>query len=129
MRLTLRAQVAAVTLLLVLGALLATGYSVQDQLRQSLIQEVELRGLTTSRHLAGLAGDFLLNNERLALANIAQGGREGDDVLYVRIVDGKGLLRASSPSATLEVPFYPPSELQPLADKDQAIQRYYNGRQ
>jgi hypothetical protein len=129
MRLTLRAQVAAVTLLLVLGALLATGYSVQDQLRQSLIQEVELRGLTTARHVAGLAGDFLLNKEGLPLANIAQGAREGDDVLYVRIVDSQGLLRSSSPSAPLEVPFYPPSELQPLTDKDQSIQRYYNGRQ
>ena len=65
MRLTLRAQMAAVTLLLVLGALLATGYCVQEQLRAALIHEVELRGLTTARHLAGSSADFLMSALRL----------------------------------------------------------------
>lgn len=129
MRLSLRTQVAAVTLLLVLGALLATAYSVQGELRQSLIGEVELRGLTNARHLASLAGDYLLSDDHLALANLAQGGREGDDVAYVRIVDSKGLLRASSPRATLEVPFYPPGELQALSTQDRLVQRYDDGRQ
>ena len=129
MRLSLRTQVAAVTLLLVLGALLATAYSVQGELRQSLIQEVELRGLTNARHLASLAGDYLLSDDHLALANLAQGGREGDDVAYVRIVDSRGLLRASSPGATLDVPFYPPGELQALSTQDRLVQRYDDGRQ
>ena len=129
MRLTLRSQVAVVTLLLVLGALLATAYSVQGELRQSLTKEVELRGLTNARHLASLAGDYLLSDDHLALANLAQGGHEGDDVAYVRIVDSRGVLRASSPSATLEVPFYPPAELQPLTTQDRLVQRYDDGRQ
>ena len=129
MRLTLRAQMAAVTLLLVLGALVATGYCVQEQLRAALIQEVELRGLTTARHLAGSSADFLMSADKLALANLARAAREGDDVLYARIVDARGQLRASSPSTTLEVPFYPPSDIQPLGDQGQSVQRYYNGQQ
>lgn len=129
MRLTLRAQLAAVSLVLVLFTLLATGLSVQQQLRESLTQEVQLRGLTVARHLAGVSGDFLLGGDRLALANIAQGAREIEDVVYVRIVDGRSLVRASSPAASLEVPFYPPNEIQPLGDQAQSLQRYYNGRQ
>jgi hypothetical protein len=129
MRLTLRAQMAAVTLLLVFGALLATGYSVQEQLRAALIHEVELRGMTTARHLASSSADFLMSADKLAMANLARAAREGDDVLYARIVDARGQLRASSPSTTLEVPFYPPSDIQPLGDQAQSVQRYYNGQQ
>jgi hypothetical protein len=129
MRLTLRAQMAAVTLLLVLGALLATGYSVQEQLRSALVQEVELRGLTTARHLAGSSADFLMSSDKLALANLARAARDGDDVLYARIVDARGQLRASFPTAALEVPFDPPSDIQPLGDQELSVQRYYNGRQ
>ena len=103
--------------------------SVQQQLRSSLTQEVQLRGLTIARHLAGVGGDFLLGGEKLEMANICRGARENEDVLYVRIVDSHGVLRASSPASALEVPFYPPNEIQPLGDQDKSVQRFYNGRQ
>jgi hypothetical protein len=130
MRLTLRAQLALAAVVVVLLTMLATGISIQQQLRESLTEEVQLRGVTVARHLSGVAGDFLLGNEKLALANIAQGAREIDDVVYVRIVDAKNVLRAAAPAQTLEVPFFPPNELQILADgAPQLLQRYYNGRQ
>lgn len=130
MRLTLRAQLALAAVVLVLLTLTATGLSIQQQLRESLTEEVQLRGLTVARHLSGVAGDFLLNNDRLALANIAQGAREIEDVEYVRIVDGRGVLRAAAPAQALEVPFYPAHELRVLdAGMPQLVQRYYNGRQ
>lgn len=130
MRLTLRAQLAMAAALVVLLTLLATGFAIQLQLRESLTEEVQLRGLTVARHVAGVGGDFLLGNEKLALANIAQGAREIEDVVYVRIVDGRGVLRAAAPAQALEVPFYPPNELAVMADsQERLIQRYYNGRQ
>jgi hypothetical protein len=130
MRMTLRVQLALAAVIVVLTTLIATGFSVQQQLRESLTEEVQLRGLTVARHLAGVAGDFLLGSEKLALANIAQGAREIEDVVYVRIVDGRGVLRAAAPKQALEVPFYPPNELQVLGGSaSQLVQRYYNGRQ
>ncbi len=130
MRLTLRAQLALAAVFVVLLTVLATGLAVQQQLRESLTEEVQLRGLTVARHLSGVAGDFLLGAEKLALANISQGAREIEDVVYVRIVDARGVLRAAAPAQTLELPFYPPNELQLLAaDQPLLIQRYYNGRQ
>jgi hypothetical protein len=130
MRMTLRVQLALAAVIVVLTTLIATGFSVQQQLRESLTEEVQLRGLTVARHLAGVAGDFLLGSEKLALANIAQGAREIEDVVYVRIVDGRGVLRAAAPNQALEVPFYPPNELQVLGGSaSQLVQRYYNGRQ
>jgi HAMP domain-containing protein len=127
--LTLRAQIAAVFLCLVFFTVLAAAFSIQEQLRASLTQEVQLRGLTVARQLAGLSGDFLLNSEKLNLANICQGARENEDVLYVRVVDAHGILRASSPSTALEVPFYPPNDLQPLGTRDSSVQRFYDGHQ
>jgi HAMP domain-containing protein len=129
MRLSLRAQLALAAVVVALVTLLVTGLSIQQQFRESLTEEVQLRGLTVARHLSGVAGDFLLGDEKLALANIAQGAREIEDVVYVRIVDGRGVLRAAAPAQALEVPFYPPNELTLLGpDESSKVQRYYNGR-
>lgn len=130
MRLTLRAQLALAAVIVVLLTLVAAGLSVQQQLRESLTEEVQLRGRTVAKHVAGVAGDFLLSSDRLALANIAQGAREIEDVVYVRIVDARGVLRAAAPAEPLEIPFYPPNDLRILAASDDTLtQRFYNGRQ
>ncbi|HTB34559.1 MAG TPA: HD domain-containing phosphohydrolase, partial [bacterium] len=76
------------------------------------------------------SADFLMSADKLALANLARAARDGDDVLYARIVDARGQLRASTPTAVLEVPYDPPSDIQPLGgDQAVSVQRYYNGRQ
>jgi HAMP domain-containing protein len=129
MRLTLRAQLALVSLALVLFTLLSVGVVVQRQLRASLTDEVRQRGLAIARHLSGISGDFLLSGDRLALANFTRGARENADVVYVKIVDSKGLIRAGSPASGVEGQFFPPTGLDGLGESDQNIQRYYNGRQ
>ncbi len=129
MRLTLRAQLALATIGLVLFSLLSVGMLVQTQLRHELIEAVQLRGVTIAKHLAGISGDFLLSGDKLALANFTQGSRENNDVIYVKIIDAKGLVRAASPSSGVEGLYFPPEGLSSLGKQDQLLQRYYNGRQ
>jgi methyl-accepting chemotaxis protein len=129
MRLTLRAQLALATVGLVFFSLLAVGTLVQSQLRTALSEEVQLRGVAIARHLAGISGDFLLSGDKLALANFTQGSRENSDVVYVKIIDGKGVVRAASPSSGVEGLFFPPTGLEALSGQDKLMQRYYNGRQ
>jgi HAMP domain-containing protein len=129
MRLTLRAQLALATLGLVFFSLLAVGALVQDQLRAALGEEVQQRGLAIARHLSGISGDFLLSGDKLALANFTQGARENNDVVYVKIVDAKGVVRAASPASGVEGLFFPAAGLETLSKQDRLIQRYYNGRQ
>lgn len=129
MRLTLRAQLALATIGLVLFSLLAVGGLVQTQLRHVLGEEVQQRGVAIAKHLAGISGDFLLSGDKLALANFTQGSRENNDVVYVKIIDGKGVVRAASPNSGVEGLYFPPEGLNGLGNQDKLMQRYYNGRQ
>ena len=129
MRLTLRSQLALATLGLVFFSLLAVGALVQDQLRTALGDEVQQRGLSIAHHLAGISGDFILSGDKLALANFAQGSRENTDVVYVKIIDAKGVVRAASPPSGVEGLFFPAAGLESLGSQEKLLQRFYNGRQ
>ena len=129
MRLTLRAQLALASVALVLFSLTAVGLLVQDQLRSALTEEVQLRGVAIAKHLAGISGDFLLSGDNLALANFAQGSRENSDIVYVKIIDVKGVVRAANPASGVQGLFFPATGLETLGTQDKLIQRYYNGRQ
>jgi HAMP domain-containing protein len=129
MRLTLRAQLALATLGLVFFSLLAVGTLLQEQLRSSLEEELQQRALAMARHLSGISGDFLLNGDKLALANFAQGSRENNNVVYAKIVDSKGLVRAASPALGVEANFDPAPGLARLDHQPYLLQRYNNGQQ
>lgn len=125
----MRVQLALAGVFLVVVTILATGALVMSEVRATLTQELQLRGLAVGRHLAGISGDFVLQGKALDLANFASGARENRDVLYVKIIDSQGVIRAASPSAGIEGMYFPPAQLKPLQDQENLIQRYDTGSQ
>ncbi len=123
----MRVQLALASIFLVISTVSAIGVLVMSEVRETLTQELQLRGLAVGRHLAGISGDYLLQGKALDLANFATGVRENRDVLYVKIIDGQGIIRAASPSDGVEGMYFLPSQLKPLLNQENLIQRYSSG--
>ena len=129
MRLALRVQLLLSSALLVLLSVFSIGILVMGEVRETLRDQMELRGVTIARHLAGISGDFIVANEQLALANFTSGALNNRDVVYTQIMNQGGIIMAASPASNINGLYYPPAGLENLNGQESLVQRYYNGRQ
>jgi response regulator RpfG family c-di-GMP phosphodiesterase len=129
MRLALRTQLVLASAFLVLLCVFSIGFLVLGEVRVTLRDQMEQRGLAIARHLAGISGDFVLAKEQLALANFTSGALNNRDVLYAQIMDQGGIILAASPSSNINGLYFPPAGLTGLGAEESLAQRFYNGRQ
>ena len=129
MRLALRTQLVLTGAFLVLLSVISIGILVQGEVKATLRDQMEQRGITIAKHLAGISGDFVMANEQLQLANFTAGSLKNHDVIYAQIMNQKGIILAASPASNINGLYYPPAGLENLGDEESLSQRYYNGRQ
>jgi len=129
MRLALRAQLVLSSAFLVLLSVFSVGWLVKGEVQDTLRDQMELRGSSIARNLAGICGDYLLASDQLALANFTRGALNNPDVLYAQIMNQHGIILAASPPSNINGLYYPPAGLDDLQSQDSLAQRYYNGKQ
>lgn len=94
---SIRFKLSLVTLFLILFVTGATSFIVTNIMDSSLLEELTKRGFSITGSASTAAGYSILSNDRLALDNLAAKIRQYQkDIVYVTMVDDKGIIKAHS---------------------------------
>ncbi len=94
---SIRFKLSLVTLILILFVTGASSFIVTSIMDGSLLEELVKRGFSITGSASTAAGYSILSNDRLALDNIAAKIRQYQkDIVYVAMVDEKGVIKAHS---------------------------------
>lgn len=95
-RSSIKTEITFFIVALMIAVIGALSFFILRAQRQSLTEEVELRGLSIARNLAGSMADFLLTGDELSIARIMAETMNNKGVEYALVVDQNGKITASN---------------------------------
>ncbi len=114
------------TITLVVVTVFGSTYFFTRQERDVLIRETMRRGTTIARNLATISTDFLITNDKLALATYVDSVTKNEGVMYSMILDEKGSILAHNRIENIGKAYLEPSGVRPLTNEEVLIQPYTN---
>jgi serine phosphatase RsbU (regulator of sigma subunit) len=113
-RSSIKTEITAFIVALMIVVIGALSFFILRSQKESLTNEVELRGLSIAKNLAGSIADFLLTEDELSIAKIMSEAMNNKGVEYAVVVDDSGKIKAANNLELLGTTYTEPAAVEEI---------------
>jgi len=102
---SIKTEITFFIVILMIAVIGALSFFILNAQKESLTNEVEMRGMSVAKNLASNIADFILTDDELSIAKLMKDTMSNKGVRYALVVDENGKIKASNDMGLLGKPY------------------------